>query len=275
MSLLTDIDNPILLKAIAIAHEAGALLSQKPVDLEVESKSSRTDSVTVMDKKAEQLIVSSLISAFPEDGILGEEGTDRPSMSGNQWIIDPLDGTVNYTYDLPLWSISIALVEQESQVGLIGVVHIPRLNQTFFAARGEGAFLLSPESLHQIHSSSVDDLELTLLGTGFGYSDIRRRGQARVISALIPQVRDIRRGGSCAIDLCWVASGVLDAYFERGVNPWDHAGGGLIAREAGAIVSGLHHNRESSAMIVAAGSGIHGQLTAILEELDADTDPEI
>ncbi len=274
MSLLTDVKNPLLVKAISIAHEAGNLLSQKPLDLQVESKSSRTDSVTVMDKAAEQLIVSSIISAFPNDGILGEEGTDRPSQTGNQWVIDPLDGTVNYTYDLPLWCVSIALIEQSTQAGLIGVVHVPRLQQTYFAARGEGAFLLTTDSLRALTCTSVNDLGLALLGTGFGYSEERRRGQARVISELIPQVRDIRRGGSCAIDLCWVASGTLDAYFERGVNPWDHAAGGLIAREAGAVVSGVRNNRESSEMIIAAGSGIHTQLTHILLQLNADSDPQ-
>lgn len=273
MSLLADIDNPTLLRAISIAHAAGNLLAAKPTDLGIVTKSSKTDTVTIMDKAAEDLIVASLLESFPADGIMGEEGTDRPSSSGLQWVVDPLDGTVNYTYDSPLWCVSIALVHELTRKGIVGVVYIPTLGQTYFAAAGEGAFLLTAEKVIPLKVNDVSDIGMTLLGTGFGYSDVRRKGQARVIAELIPVVRDIRRGGSCAIDLCWVASGVLDAYFERGVNPWDHAAGGLIAREAGAMVSGLGEFNESSELILASAPGVYPELKSRLEQLRADTDP--
>ena len=273
MTSLTEIANPTLLRAIQIAHEAGDLLAAKPADLGIDTKSSKTDTVTVMDKAAENLIVRAITSSFPEDGIMGEEGTDLPSTSGLQWVVDPLDGTVNYTYDSPLWCVSIALVNEQTRAGVVGVVYVPALNQTYFAAAGEGAFVIDSNGMRQLKVSDVSDVGMTLLGTGFGYSNVRRKGQARVIAELIPIVRDIRRGGSCAIDLCWVASGILDAYFERGVNPWDHAAGGLIAREAGAQVSGLGDSIESSELILASAPGVYGELKSLLENLRADTDP--
>lgn len=272
MTFLEQLDDPRLIRAIEIALLAGDLLSARPTDLGIDTKSTRTDTVTVMDKAAEELIVQALIESFPADGIMGEEGADRPSSSGFQWVVDPLDGTVNYTYNSPLWCVSLALVHETSREGVLGVVHLPALGQTFFASAERGAFTVVENEIKKLHVNDVADLGMTLLGTGFGYSESRRRGQARVIAEFIPLVRDIRRGGSCAIDLCWVASGVLDAYFERGVNPWDHAAGGLIAREAGARVSGLRGHLESSEFILASAPGIYDSLLTTCESLEADTD---
>lgn len=275
MSLLAELDNPSLIRAIEIAHAAGDLLAAKPADLGIVTKSSRTDTVTVMDKAAEDLIVHALIDSFPLDGIMGEEGTDRPSQSGLQWVVDPLDGTVNYTYDSHLWCVSIALVHEQTREGVLGVVYIPSLGQTFYGFAGSGSYVADSESVRKLEVNEVSDLGMTLLGTGFGYSQSRRQGQARVVAELIPKVRDIRRGGSCAIDLCWVAAGVLDAYYERGVNPWDHAAGGLIAREAGGIVTGLRGNNESSEFILASAPSVYQELKDVLEASNADTDPEV
>ncbi len=256
--------------AITIAQETAEILADRPESLRISTKTSETDVVTQMDKLAEDYIVEQLQSAFPEDGILGEEGAAKESKSGFQWVIDPLDGTINYLYHLPAWAVSIARVDINSGSSTVGVVCAPALNSTYFAGTGLGAFKNSLEM--KLSVGHTTDLAQSLIGTGFSYRSEVRAGQARVLSELLPKVRDIRRIGSCAIDLCFVAEGKLDAFYERKVNLWDHAAGSLIAREAGARVSGLHQEKESYEMLVASNQSLHPQLVALLETLAADSD---
>jgi len=258
--------------AIELARDAGALLQQRPENLLISTKSTATDVVTQMDQQAEKFIVSRLQQYFPDDSVIGEEGAFIQGSSQFQWVIDPLDGTINYLYNLPAWSISIARVNRVTGDSQVGVVEAPELSRTFWARQGHGAKLEHGGSTVSLHVSDCADLGQALIGTGFGYREDRRAGQARVLNTVLPMVRDIRRLGSCAIDLCLVAQGVLDGFYERGVNPWDHSAGALIARESGAVVSGLHGTVESDEMIVVANPLVHQQLAKALESVNADSD---
>ncbi len=189
-----------------------------------------------------------------------------------RWVVDPLDGTVNYLYGLPDWAVSIA-AEVDGTI-LAGVVEVPRFGETFTAVAGQGAWLHrdgNPGGIALRCNSGVA-LGQALVGTGFGYDAERRRVQGEVVAAVLPQVRDIRRGGSAAVDLCSVAAGRMDAFFERGLNYWDYAAGGLIAREAGALVGGLSGQAESTSMTVAAGRDLFRELDAFLTRLDPERD---
>lgn len=260
--------------AIRLAAEAGRLLVQeRPRDLGVaDTKSSPTDIVTVMDQRSEKLIVEGILAERPDDGILGEEGSDHEGTSGVRWVIDPIDGTVNYLYEFPLWGVSIG-VEIDGEA-VAGVVEIPMLGETFTALRGHGAYRNGePIRAHSAQSGGEPvPLERALIATGFGYAARRRAVQGAIIADLLPRVRDIRRGGSAALDLCAVACGRVDGYFERGVQPWDIAAGALIAREAGAKVGGLHGAAASDEMTVAAAEGLFEGLCEFLEEHNAARD---
>lgn len=229
--------NPAALRELAVrlAIAAGEelLARQQSLSIDaagVETKSSASDPVSAADRASEKLIVDGLTAERPDDGLLGEEGASRPSASGLTWVIDPLDGTVNYLYGRPDWSISIA-VEDETGA-LAAAVHQPRTATTWSAARAAGAtradVLLGPlrETV----------LAAALVSTGFSYLPERRAEQAALLRDLLPAVRDIRRGGSAALDLCSVADGTADAYYEHVIQPWDVAAGALIAAEAGATV---------------------------------------
>ena len=266
------IAEPNLALAMQIASGTGKLLLDRPDDLGVTTKSTATDVVTLMDQAAEAFIVSELGKHRPNDAILGEEGANQLGTSGLQWVIDPIDGTVNYLHKVPHWCVSIGLMEESSGLALAGVVYVPVLDQMYISSRGLGAWVVEAGVPRELKVSGCTELSQALMGTGFGYSSSRRASQARVLQEVLPKVADIRRLGSCAIDLCLVAEGVLDGYYERGVNPWDHAAGGLIAREAGAISSGLHGAVESSEMMVVANPVIHAGLVAILESNNADSD---
>jgi fructose-1,6-bisphosphatase/inositol monophosphatase family enzyme len=264
--------DPNVALALKIAKGAGELLLDRPIDLGVQTKSTATDVVTLMDQRAEAYIVSELGKARPYDSILGEEGANKLGNSGFQWVIDPIDGTVNYLHNLPHWCVSIGLIEESSGEAIAGVVYAPILGQIYISSRGLGSWAMDRDVARSLHASNCRDLSKAVIGTGFGYLSSRRSGQVRVLQEVLPQIADIRRLGSCAMDLCLVADGVLDGYYERGVNPWDHAAGGLIAREAGAVSSGLHGALESSEMMVVANPVIHAKLLAILELNDADSD---
>ena len=257
---------------MSIATGAGKLLLDRPSDLQVQTKSTATDVVTLMDQRAEAFIVAELGKHRPNDAILGEEGANQEGTSGFQWVIDPLDGTVNYLHQVPLWCVSIGLIEQSSGLAMAGVVYVPVMDQMYISSRGLGAWVIDRGAPRQLKVSQCNDLSQALIGTGFGYSSTRRASQARVLQEVLPNVADIRRLGSCAVDLCLVADGVLDGYYERGVNAWDHAAGELIAREAGAVSSGLFGNSIGNDMIVVANSAIHRDLIAILEANQADRD---
>ena len=266
------ISEPNLALAMTIASGAGKLLLERPDDLQVQTKSTATDLVTLMDQRAEAFIVSEINKHRPNDAILGEEGANQSGSSGLQWVIDPIDGTVNYLHQLPHWCVSIGLVEEGTGQGMAGVVYVPVLDQMYISSRGLGAWVIERGEPRELRVSECDDLSQALIGTGFGYSNTRRASQARVLQEILPKVADIRRLGSCAVDLCLVAEGVLDGYYERGVNAWDHAAGELIAREAGAISSGLFGNPIGIDMVVVANPVIHGALVAILEANQEDRD---
>jgi myo-inositol-1(or 4)-monophosphatase len=252
--------------AIRLATDAGRLLRDgRPESrLAVEAKSSPTDVVTRMDRAAEALIASGLAAARPDDGLIGEEGTERVGSSGVQWVVDPLDGTVNYLYGLPGWAVSLAATVDGA--ALVGVVHVPSTGETFAAGRGRGA-TCNGRPLRCGPGPTVDH---ALVATGFGYAAQRRAHQAEVLRRLLPQVRDIRRFGACAYDLCLVAAGRVDAYYERGVQPWDHAAGGLIASEAGAVVAGLHGAPASEQLVLAAPPELFGPLHDLLVAAGGD-----
>jgi myo-inositol-1(or 4)-monophosphatase len=270
--------------AVAAASEAGRLLASWRGDERpevVETKSSPTDVVTEMDRRSEALITSRIRAHRPADAVLGEEGgqtSGGPPGDGDEaarpgrvrWVVDPLDGTVNYLYGLRDWAVSIA-AEVDGTV-VAGVVEVPRHGETFTAVAGRGAWLHRGEARLALRCSAGVPLGQALVGTGFGYDAGRRQVQGEVVAALLPYVRDIRRGGSAAVDLCSVAAGRLDAFYERGLNYWDFAAGGLIAREAGATVGGLAGRAESTALAVAAGPGLYQQLEAFLSRLNPERD---
>lgn len=218
-----------------VARAAGALLLARydgPAS-GVATKSSRTDMASDADRDAEALIKDLLGAERPQDGLLGEEGSQADGASGRRWVVDPLDGTTNYLYRFPAWVVSVAL--EDAAGGLVGVVHDPLHGETFTATRGGGALLDGAA----IAVSGAAQLDTALIGTGFGYAAERRAEQAAVVAELLPRVRDIRRAGAAALDLCMVACGRLDGYYERGLNAWDWSAGSLIASEAGAAVRPL------------------------------------
>nr|WP_237521052.1 MULTISPECIES: inositol monophosphatase family protein [Streptomyces] len=251
--------------ALEAARRAGALLRDgRPADLGVAAtKSSPIDVVTEMDIGAEKLITGFLSDRRPADGFLGEEGASAEGTSGVRWVIDPLDGTVNYLYGLPTWAVSIAAERDGERV--VGVVEAPMRRETFHAVLGSGAHL-NGEPLRCRPTAPLDQ---ALVSTGFNYVTEVRTHQAEVARRLIPRLRDIRRGGSAAIDLCDVAAGRLDGYFERGLHPWDLAAGDLIAREAGALTGGRPGLPADGDLTVAATPGVFEPLQALLEELGA------
>lgn len=218
----------LLQLAEEIALKVGELLVQRPSRFELDQKSGVLDFATQMDHESERLIVESILRARPDDGIIGEEGANRIGSSGYTWVIDPIDGTVNYLYGIPGWCISIAIKDEIG--GLIGVVHSPSIGMTWSAIRGSGALCNGAP----IKCNDPVPLDRALIATGFAYDIERRKPQAEFVQALLPKIRDIRRIGACAVDICMVASGLLDAHFEAGVNEWDYAAAGLIAQEAGA-----------------------------------------
>lgn len=228
-------------------------------------KTSPTDVVTEVDRRTEEFLRDELLRARPEDGILGEEGGGVATRSGLTWVVDPIDGTVNYLYDIPAWAVSVAVVEGDPDPAtwraVAGCVVNPVTREVYAASAGEGATLNG----RPLRLAPRTELGEALLATGFGYAAARRREQAEVLLQMITQVRDIRRIGAASLDLCGVAAGRLDGYWEQGLQPWDHAAGALIAREAGASVGGLApDSRESERFIVAVNPGLAAPLRQAL-----------
>ena len=243
--------------AESIALKAGSLLVNRPSKFDLDEKSGVFDFATQMDHESEKLIVSEILAARPDDGLIGEEGANRESKSGVTWVIDPIDGTVNYLYDIPGWCISIAAKDGDG--GLAGVVYSPATQSLWKAHRGGGAFLNG----NPIKCNDPVVLNRALVGSGFAYDLEKRKIQAALIARLLPEIRDLRRLGACAVDMCHVASGSLDAYFEAGVNEWDYAAAGLIATEAGAMISidtGIWNGEKN--MVIVAGPALHPALSA-------------
>jgi myo-inositol-1(or 4)-monophosphatase len=224
-----------------------------------DTKSTATDPVTEFDRAAETLIVGELRRTRPDDAIVGEEGADHQGTSGLEWHLDPIDGTVNFVYDLPTWCTSVGVVDDAG--GVAGAVYAPVLDEMFSAARGEGATLNGAP----IVVSGIASLDLALVGTGFSYLPERRRTQSMRVASMLPEIRDVRRFGSAAIDLCFVACGRLDAYFEQYLNSWDTAAGVLIAEEAGATTSDFGAGRPGYDGVVVAAPPIHTALLALIE----------
>jgi myo-inositol-1(or 4)-monophosphatase len=263
----------LLALAMAAAVAAGRLLASRDGRdgsvLVAATKSSPTDVVTEMDRQAEELIRSRILAARPGDAILGEEG-GQTGDAPVRWVIDPLDGTVNYLYGLHDWAVSIAA--EVSGVIVAGVVNVPRRGEMFGATLGGGAWLDAGNGRIALRCGPGVPLAQALVATGFGYRAARRKVQGEVVAAVLPRVRDIRRGGVASVDLCSVAAGRVDGFYERGLNYWDYAAGGLIAAEAGAVVGGLGGAAASTSMTVAAGPELFGALADMLAGLDAERD---
>jgi len=246
----------LLALAQKVGTEAGALLMDRPLAFEIESKSTAIDIATQMDIKAEKFIVESLLAARPDDGIIGEEGASIESKSGITWVIDPLDGTVNYFYGLPGWNVSIAAKDSEGVI--VGVVTAPTINSTWWATRGGGAFYNG----YAIKCNDPVELDRALIATGFQYDVAHRVSQLEDFSKLVPIVRDLRRNGAAAVDLCHVAMGALDGYYEAGLKEWDWSAGGLVATEAGATFK--QYGQSPMRISMAAGPHLHSLLEAHL-----------
>lgn len=239
-----------------VGSDAAAFLMERPLAFEIEEKSTAIDIVTQMDKEAEKFIVESLLTARPDDGMIGEEGAAIESKSGITWVIDPLDGTVNYFYGLPGWNVSIAAKDKDGSV--VGVVSAPTINSTWWASRGEGAFYNGKK----IKVNNPVEFDRALIGTGFQYDVSHRIRQIENVSRMLPLVRDIRRNGAAAVDICHVAMGALDGYYEAGLKEWDWAAGALVATEAGATFK--HYGQGPMRISMAAGPSLHSQLEAHL-----------
>jgi myo-inositol-1(or 4)-monophosphatase len=218
--------------AVRASRAAGALLVERyhRTASGVDYKSSQTDPVSDADRDAEALIVEFLRSERPGDGLVGEEGAGAAGATGLEWVVDPLDGTVNFLYGIPQWAVSIAC--RNEQEALVAVVHEPLRDETF-AALGRTGCTLNGRPLR---IGAPPPLERALVGTGFSYVAVERELQAALLARVLPRARDVRRAGSAALDLAWVAAGRLDAFYEHGLAEWDHAAGDLLVREAGGAV---------------------------------------
>lgn len=254
-----------------VAREAGELaarLRREGVEVAA-TKSSPIDIVTAADRATEDLIRSRLADLRPGDGFLGEESGAERGTTGLTWVVDPIDGTVNYLYGLPNWSVSIAVVEGDPDpttwTALAGAVDAPALGELYTASAGGGAWLEG----RPLHVREAVPLDRALVATGFHYTQAIRANQARVAQPLLARVRDLRRAGGAAIDLAYLAAGRLDAYFEQGLNPWDQAAGALLVQEAGGVVRGLDEERPTNRMTIAGSAGVVEELRAALLELGA------
>ena len=271
LSMTIAANTDLLTIARRVGLEAGALAARRRAEgVEVAAtKSSIVDVVTLADREVEAYVRAAIADVRPDDGFLGEESTGTTGGSGLTWIVDPIDGTVNYLYGIPQYAVSIAVVEGGADPAewntLAGCVVNPANGEVFTAAQGGGAYL----GAQQLQVNAGVSLEQTLLSTGFSYSAETRSRQGQVLAGILGQVRDIRRAGSASLDLCWVAAGRLDAYAERGLNPWDHAAGALVVREAGGHVGGFDGDAESIRFLLAADATLADELEPILRDLYA------
>lgn len=258
----------MLALAERLARSAGELLLARLRDprSDVSTKSSATDMVTEVDRESQELILAGISSARPDDGILAEEGEDLAGSSGYRWVVDPLDGTTNYLYGHPGFAVSIAVERDDEPV--VGVVNDPIHADVFAAVRGGGA----TRNREPIATSRVDDPASALVATGFAYSPERRRAQAAVLAGSLGRIRDIRRMGAAAVDLCSVACGRVDAYYEQGLSRWDLSAGILIASEAGARVGAIGGGPPVPRSVIAANPALFEPLRAILVEAGAAED---
>jgi myo-inositol-1(or 4)-monophosphatase len=230
----------------------------------VDTKSTATDLVTEVDTACERWLTGQILARRPDDAILGEEGAGRGGRSGVRWLVDPIDGTVNFVLGIPHYAVSVAA--EVDGVVVAGAVCNPVSGELYRASAGGGAFcgerrLTGPRDV---------PLERAVVATGFGYAVALRTGQGTVAARLLAHIADLRRLGCAALDLCFLAAGRVDAYFEAGLHAWDHAAGALIATEAGGVVTGLRGRTPSGRMLAAAGASLAPDFFAQLEALDAD-----
>lgn len=265
------------LRAVAerLAGEAAAFVRRRRPEMlgdggehvageSVWAKSSPTDPVTVVDTETEQLLRDRLVELRPGEPVLGEEGGGPAAVGGARWVVDPVDGTVNFLYGIPAYAVSVAA--QVDGTSVAGAVADVVAGVVYSAAVGRGAHVTDAEGRRALRCSAVEELSMALVGTGFGYDPRRRAEQAALVARMLPVVRDVRRIGSAALDLCMVASGRLDAHYEHGLNVWDWAAGALIASEAGAlVVLPEPADTERGGLLVAAAPGIAGQLLQALD----------
>ena len=228
------------------------------------AKSTATDLVTEADRDTEAWLIGRLAALRPGDAVLGEEGGGRTGSTGVRWLLDPIDGTVNFVLGLPQYAVSVA-AEVDGRV-VAGAVCNPVSHEVFHARLGGGAWLGDTA----LHGPRDVPLERAVIGTGFGYDAGRRAAQAAIVAGLLPRIADVRRLGAASLDLCAVAAGRLDGYFEAGLNPWDYAAGLLIATEAGCVGSGLRGREPGPQLAVVAGAALAPSLFAVLIELGAD-----
>lgn len=255
-SLAVDLVN----LATTIAHEVGAvaLAGRKRGLREVSTKSTSTDMVTEYDKLTEASIITALRAARPDDSIVAEEGGRHTGNSGITWFVDPIDGTTNFLYDLPTWTVSLGAHDADGE--LAAVVFCPPLSETYTATRGGGAFLNDT----RIHCNEINDIAHCLIATGFNYSPDNRLIQAARIPKIIAKIRDIRRLGSASLDLCFVAVGRYDAYYEEHLYPWDLAAGTLIAKESGCIIGSIDGGDIQPSAILASPPGVFTQIQDLI-----------
>ena len=275
-------DSPEVLRTVAeqLAAEAAAFVRRRRSEVfgtaaagqetpAVRTKSSPTDPVSIVDTETEQFLRDRLAQLRPGESILGEEqggpesGDDGSHPGALRWVVDPIDGTVNFLYGIPAYAVSVAV--QRDGVSVAGAVADVAGAEIYSAAAGGGADLLSGGERRPLRCSRVTVLSHALLATGFGYQSSRRAAQAALLAQLLPQVRDVRRIGAAALDLCMIAAGRLDAYYEHGLNVWDWAAGALVAAEAGAFVALPEGGGETGAVIVAAAPGIAAELMTALD----------
>lgn len=273
-------DDPEELRTVAerLASEAAAFVRRQRTEIfgaepagvqttsAVRVKSSPTDPVSIVDTQTEQLLRDRLERLRPGESILGEEGGGGPDVDSVRvrWVIDPIDGTVNFLYGIPAYAVSIAA--QRGGVSVAGAVADVANAEIYSAAAGGGAQVLVDGERRPLRCSAVTELSQALLGTGFGYESSRRAAQAALLTQMLPQVRDVRRIGAAALDLCMVAAGRLDVYYEHGLNVWDWAAGALIAAEAGAFVAlPAATDADAGALLVAATPRVAAELMGALE----------
>jgi myo-inositol-1(or 4)-monophosphatase len=263
-----SLNQTLLTLALDIAKTTSEILvNQRPENMSYESKSTPVDLVTEMDKAAERHIVERVKQVRPNDSFLGEEGTALPpdNPSNVKWIIDPIDGTVNYFYNHPYWAISIGVeVDGEIQVG---VVAAPLLHETFYAIKDGGAFVLHDGVKKQLKTNTGASIGKALISTGFGYDPERRKKQGALLAEMVVIARDVRRAGAASLDLCYVAAGRLDAYYEFGLYPWDFAAGSLIVSEAGGKVGGLAGDKLGGEWALAANADLFDEIDELVTRL--------
>jgi len=254
--------------AVTLARQAGdmALHGRKFGTVTATTKSSPVDMVTQYDRASEEMITAGLATLRPHDAIVGEEGASKTGTSGITWHIDPIDGTSNFYFDIPMWAVSIGATDSNGPIA--GAVYAPALGEMFSAARGQGA-TVNDRPISVRNNSELSD---ALVCTGFSYRVAERTPHARRVAKMMTHIRDIRRFGAAAIDLCFVASGRYDAYFEEHLHSWDLVAGHIIATEAGAIVTNYVGAEVTPAQVLACNPGVHAALVSLIAET-TDAEP--